>query len=374
MRLLHVVTGLAVGGAEYALLRLTTGLERLDVANHVLCLNAGGPVAESFERAGIPLTVLNVSKAPFQALARARGVVRSFCPDLIQGWMYHGNLAASVLNALTRPKKPVIWNVRHSVADIGAENRPTRRVIRAGTLSLWQPRCVVYNSGIAREQHRRLGYARHADVVIANGVDTSRFKPDAEARAAWRQGLQFSEPNFVVGLVARYHESKDCENFLSAAKRLEERFDGVRFVMVGPGMTSSNAALLRLIETRNLRHTVHLLGPVAALENVYPGLDTLALSSYGEGLPNVILEAMACGVPAVSTAVGDAPDAVLDERFVARPRDPDSLAERIAALAGATPAARQELGISCRAHVSERFDEARCTEEFLHLYQRVLGG
>jgi glycosyltransferase involved in cell wall biosynthesis len=373
-RILHLVTGLGVGGAEHALVRLVDGLRQQEVASHVICLNAGGPVVDAFSRLHIPLSVLDVKGAPHRAPQRAARLVERFPPDIIQGWMYHANLAASLLRVWTRVQVPVVWNIRHSVADIRAEKPLTRWVIRTGGARIWKPQRVIYNSGLARKEHRLLGYARHTDAVIANGVDTRRFKPNADARSAWRRSHQFQERDLVVGLVARHHPMKDPDNFLTAAKRVIGRFARARFVMVGTGMTRSNSALVRSIEDRQLNHSVQLLGPSEALEEVYPGFDVLVVSSaYGEGLPNVILEAMACGVPTVSTAVGDASQAVLDRRFLAEPRDPDSLARGIESILDQTQAERREIGRSCRAQVMERYDEARCTGEFLSVYGELLG-
>ena len=119
------------------------------------------------------------------AIWRLARLLRDWRTDIVHGWMYHGNLAALLGGGLGIRRRPVIWNIRHSVHDLAAEKPATRRVIWMGAPMSYCASQIVYNSALSAEQHRALGYAKRAE-VIPNGFDTDRFRPDPIARAAVR--------------------------------------------------------------------------------------------------------------------------------------------------------------------------------------------
>ena len=115
--------------------------------------------------------------------------VRAVDPALVQGWMYHGNLAATVGGWSLPQRPPVIWNVRHSVHDLTLEKPLTRLIIRLSARMSRLPRAIIYNSRVSAAQHQALGFEAAARVVIPNGFDTARFRPQADARARLCQEL-----------------------------------------------------------------------------------------------------------------------------------------------------------------------------------------
>jgi glycosyltransferase involved in cell wall biosynthesis len=120
---------------------------------------------------------------------------------------------------------------------------------------------------------------------------------------------------------------KDHETFLRAAALFSHHDPDARFVLCGAGCGPDSETMRPLIESLGLADRVLLLGERTDLHNIYPAFDVLSQSSaYGEGLPNVVIEAMACGVPCVATDVGDSRDVIGETGLVLPPRDPQALA------------------------------------------------
>ena len=221
-RILHVITGLDVGGAETSLLKLLATLDRSGFEPAVVSLKGHGPIAKKITELDVPVYSARI-REPGAKLAGLRELLRTirlWSPDLIQGWMYHGNLAALALARLAPGRPPAIWNVRHSIDRLNDEKKSTRWVIRAGSLCSRRAVRIVYNSQVSAQQHECLGYSQRGTIVIPNGFDIDCFKPSAEHRRQMREHLGISTNAFVAGMIARYHPMKDHPNFIAAAKQV----------------------------------------------------------------------------------------------------------------------------------------------------------
>jgi glycosyltransferase involved in cell wall biosynthesis len=204
-------------------------------------------------------------------------------------------------------------------------------VVAAGAaLSRW-PDAIIYNSRVAARQHEALGYKQSNGRLIPNGFDTDRFAPDGDARRAVRLELKIPGEAKVVGMIQRWHAMKDHACFLNAAAVLPDR--GIRFVLAGRGVDHDNSDLRQLISDRGLDGRVHLLGERRDVDKVCNALDVLcSSSSYGEAFPNIVGEAMACGIPCAVTDIGDSAHVVGTTGIVVPPRDSSAMACAIADL------------------------------------------
>ena len=286
------------------------------------------------------------------ALAALVRLLRRARPDLVQTWMYHSDLlggAAARLLGL-----PVLWGVRH---DACPGDKPLTRLTRraCALLSPWLPRQVIFNSESARRSHAAAGYASRKLVVIPNGFDTARFRPDPAARAEVRRELDLPEYAPVVGLVARHHPDKDHATFLAAAAEVRARLPEARFVLCGEGVGWDVPALAAAVDAGGLRPATRLLGARTDVERIFAALDLCALSSRTESFPNVLGEAMACGVPCVATDCGDV-RAILGESGAVVPvADAAALAQAIADQLSLPAEARAEAGVAARRRVEAEF-------------------
>jgi len=374
-RVTFVVTGLTTGGAEMMLYKLVGALPADDFSPSVISLLDEGPVGKRIRELGIPVFALGLHGAwqlP-RALTRLAMICREINPQVLVGWMYHGNLFATIAAATAAREAALVWSIRQSLYDLAAERPLTRVVIRAGARLSARPYAIIYNSNLAAQQHRSHGYRPLHEVLIPNGFDCDVFRPSPEARAALRARLHLPLATHLVGLVARYHPMKDHASFLEAARLLAAESEA-HFVCAGAGVDNANPRLTAIIKEGGLTDRVHLLGEMPDVADLLAGLDVLCLSSSrGEGFPNVVGEAMACGVPCVVTDVGDSAMVVGDTGCVVPPGDPAALARACAGLLDEPAAAKTARSRAARDRVVNHFSLQAVAMQYAQLLNDAAG-
>ena len=377
LRVMHVITGLGQGGAESVLLRLATYPEAA-VEHTVVSLTDEGIYGERLRVAGVAVHALGmkrgrVSLGGFLAL---RALIARTRPDAVQTWMYHADLIGG-LAARLAGVRAIAWGIRNSGEHLERSSRSARLVLRAcALLSGWVPRAIVCAAQKAAERHADKGYRRDRLVVVSNGYDLSRYTPDEAARARVRAQWGLADDAPVIGCVARWDPLKDHANLLRAIAALvrDGRDGGLRCVLIGRGMAADNPELGALIDRLGLRERLVLAGPSDDVPAAMNGLDLHVLSSCAEGFPNVVAEAMACGVYCVVTDVGDAAYIVGDTGVVVPPEQPEALARGIeTALREVAARGRERAGQPARARVLERFDLARMVQSYIAVWRRISG-
>lgn len=373
-RIVFVITDLQSGGAEMMLWKLLSRIDRSRFDPSVIALSRETDgILTAFHDIGVPCELLGMKpgRASPSALFQLARRLRELEPDLVQGWMYHGNLAATAGVAVSGLKVPVLWNVRGAVDSRSL--RLTRFLIWAsGRLSGWTAR-IINNSAVSAVQHeQRYGYPSSKRVVLPNGFDTDTFKPNLEARARVREALRLPQETLLVGLIGHYRPMKDHGNFLNAASLLKSRHPHVQYVLAGEFIDNANAELKRSIAEYGMQGEVHLLGQRDDMHAVQAALDIAVLSSSGgEGFPNVIGEAMSCGVPCVVTDVGDSGHVVGDTGVIVQPGDSEVLADGIARLIDCGEIQRSALGARARQRVIEHFSLGPIVSQYEALYREV---
>jgi len=373
----HVITGLLVGGAETALARLLETLPREEFPALVVSLLAEGPMAERIRACGCDVIALGMRAGvpPPGAVFRLRRALLAFLPDIVQGWMYHGNLAAWLGARFLPAETPVVWNIRQSLYDLGHERPGTRLAIRAGARLARRVSALVYNSEVSRGQHLAAGYRAPRSLVIPNGFDLDAFRPSPEARVSLRAELGLPQSGLVVGLVNRFHPMKGHATFLQAARLVLDAGIEATFVCAGRGVTLSNLELGSLVARLGLANHVHLLGERADTARLLAGFDVACMASaWGEGFPNVVGEAMACGVPCVATNIGDTASVVATAGRVVPPDDAPAFAAAVRALLTAPADTRRRLGEEARGRIERQFSMATCASSYASLYGATVVG
>jgi len=371
VNVLHVITGLGPGGAEMVLSRLCSRMDRQRFPSMVVSLRERGINAARIERAGVPLVCLDMSpsRPTLGGLAQLVRVIREFRPSVVQGWMYHGNMAALFATRLARLRTPVVWNVRASLTSLANEATGTYAVIRGGALLSRRTAGIIYNSSVSAVQHERIGFAAARSKIIVNGFDDREFRPDPEARAALRRALGIGPDELLVGCVGRDHPMKDHAGFVRAAAIAASRDPRLRFVIAGEGVDDRNADLVAIVRESGLGGRLQLLGARDDMPRLYASLDIACLSSaWGEGFPNVLGEAMACGVPCVTTDVGESGVIVADTGRVVGARDMERFAAAICELAQ-DERLRAELGEAARRRVLDTYSLDAVTGEYERYYE-----
>ncbi len=377
LRVLHIITGLGQGGAESVLFRLATYPEA-NVEHVVVSLTDEGIYGERLRAAGVAVHMLGMKRGrvSLRGFLALRALVAAERPDAVQTWMYHADLIGG-LAARLAGVRAIAWGIRNSGEHLERSSRSARMVLRAcALLSGRIPKAIVCAAQKSAERHADKGYDRARMVVIANGYDLSRYAPNAEARSRVR--AQWGVPQDVpaIGCVARWDPLKDHANLLRAIAALvrDGRDAGLRCVLIGRGMDTENAELGALVDRLGLRDRLVLAGPSDDVPAAMNGLDLHVLSSCAEGFPNVVAEAMACGVYCVVTDVGDAAYIVGDAGVVVPPEQPEALARGIeTALREVAARGRERAGEAGRARVLENFDIARMVQSYIAVWRRISG-
>jgi glycosyltransferase involved in cell wall biosynthesis len=373
MRVMHVITGLGLGGAESMLYRMLEASDPAELSQEVVSLKDLGALGEPIQRLGIPTHALGLSRRPSPLkLLRLARLMRTFDPDVVQTWMYHADLIGGVAAKLSSRAR-IVWGIHNSTLDPTHTRRTTHWTMAAcARLSTQVPDAIVSVSRSSRDLHVAAGYAARKFEVIPNGFDLAQFRPDPAQRRQLRSELGLPDDAVVIGLVARVEPQKDHENFVRAAGVLARRHSEARFLLCGTGATWENASLSGALAREGLRDRFLLLGRRNDVCRVMTALDVGTLSSaWGEAFPLAIGEAMACAIPCVVTDLGDCAELVGDTGWVVPPRDPVTLAQAWEACVRLGPEGRRRRGMAARERIAASFSLPRVVERYVSLYRRV---
>lgn len=366
----HIITGLGRAGAESFLLRLIQNLKTFD--HHVIVLGASEDPEFTREFESVAhVTFLNMKPSLVDFMRgtfRLRHLMRDLKPQVVQGWMYHGNLLA--LTAGLAQNIPVLWNIRNGPMEASDQHKLpltnlTNWVIKVGALLSFMPKTIICCSQNAARIHQGWGYRGDKFQIIPNGVDLKRFQVSPEKRAEARTTWGISSDQKVIGFVGRFHPQKDIPTFLHALDLVCAQEKNVMGVMQGRGLSLENPEMHSLLERfPNLKGHIKLMGPRSDVENIYPGFDVMCSSSaFGEAFPNVLAEAMACGIPCAATDVGDADVILGDQGLICGIKNPEELAENLRAILKESQKFQES-----RKRIQENFSLEKCLESYQKIY------
>jgi len=367
MRITHIITDLDTGGAEIMLHKLLASLHDEVLNSTVISLMGRGKITERIEALGIKVETLDLGQGErpsWQTIKKLRQFMRAFNPDIVQGWMYHGNIAATVAVFLFDPmrrKVKLFWNVRQTLYDINSEKTQTRWLIILGRWLSFFPHSIIYNSNLSAEQHCNVGYLSKKTKIIPNGFDLQKFRPDRQRRQQLREELKVSESTVLIGHISRLHPMKDHATLLRAIDRVVDSLSStgskqeVLFLLIGQGVTSELST----------NPAVHFLGERSDIPKIMSAIDIVVSSSaWGEGFPNVIGEAMASEVPCVVTDVGDSAYIVGKYGRVCSVGDDQCIANSILQLIE-NKQERETVGKQARKRIKENYSMDKIKKEYL---------
>lgn len=373
---LHLIPALAGGGAERFLRNLVRTMRGSRWRSVVVVIRVGEhqDIAKELRSQGCTVHDLNEP-----ALMNPRvwtGVWRLICeeqPDVVQTWMHHADFIGGVAAWFAGVRK-VVWGVRASVVWRNATDseRKTRMFHQAlKWSSRLLPARIIGNSQMALHAHEDMGYPAHKFVWIPNGIDAARFTIRPEAGVETRRELSLPTQAPVVGFVGRFHPQKDMALFFKVAATVQETVPDLHLVMCGGRQgdlyPEAAAAFARLKYPQQVRFVPF----TQETERLYPAFTFLALTSATEAFPNVVLEAMACGVPVVSTAAGDARAIVGDAGRVVDLGDEKAMTKAwldTLTMSEAQRSAQIQLG---RERAVNDYTMERAAQRFIDVYEEV---
>ena len=360
-----------MGGAEIMLLNLLSKMDRNRFSPEVISLAGIGLIGKKIKELGIPVYGMNMSQGRINPILVWRFIrfVKRLHPNLIQGWMYHGNLAAQFVNSFLNKPVHVLWSIHHSVDNISNEKITTAWVIRLCAKISKRPSKIIYVAKSSAIQHKNLGFFPDRSCVIHNGYNSDQFVPSERARAQIRNEMGLPLSSQIIGLIARYHPMKDHENFLKAAYILRKSYPDVHFLLAGENLDSNNKTLMDLVQGLNLKNRVHFLGLRQDNHTLNAALDISTNTSYfGECFSIAVGEAMSCEVPCVVTDVGDSSLLVDNTGIVVPPRSPEALARGWEELLNMGHEGRRKLGRQARERIVSNFSLDKIVSQYESLY------
>lgn len=348
------------------LLRLLKALDQEKYEISLITLKSGGALEKEISDLGISLisAEMNSISGTVKGFSKIRSILNKIHPHIVFCWMYHANLIGGLAAKSCHVRK-IYWNIRNSGLRQMWKAPITALVIKIGALfSDFIPDLIFVNSDQARDNHILMGYKEIRMRVIHNGIDTSVFQPDPEARRIIRKELKLRPSASLVGMVARFHPQKDHKTFIEAAYLIKNKIPEIQFVLCGTGIENSNNELASWITKSGLEGNVSLLGERRDIPNLMCALDLLMLSSaYGESFPNVLAEAMSCGVPCAATDVGGSAFIIGDTGMIVPPKNPRALADAAINLL-ANSDLRIKLGKAARSRIINEFSIEKIAAKF----------
>ncbi len=353
-RLLVLTTGLDFAGAETQLVRIVTRLRQRGWEVHVVSMRPPRAFETELAAAGIAVDSLEIRGSVQLPLAFVKlcRIVHATRPNVVLSFMVHANIMARV-SRLFSPIPRLVCSAR-SVTEQSSRGSTRWRDLAYRLTDLLCD-LTVQNSEAGRRRYISVGATPQRKItVIPNGLDLSRFRPDAEARAAMRASLGVTENTFVWLAVGRLEEEKDYPLML-AAFGLASRHRPARLVVVGKG--SQLQMLKQLAEELGIGATVTFFGVSKEVPRLMAAADALVLSSLWEGLPNVLIEAAAVALPAVTTDVGGSAEVVLhgETGVVVKGRAPEQMAEAMRGLMTLESGQLKAVGMRARAHAERSY-------------------
>ncbi len=371
IRCLLLVTGLAYGGAETQVMHIAIRLRRRGWTVQLVSLMPPRAYVEELGAAGIPVFSLGIRRKvpdPRPVLRLAR-FIREWRPHIVHSQMVHANLAAR-FSRLIAPM-PVLICTAHNIDERGRKGSGRLREI---TYRLTDPLSDLTTQicWAGLERYVRVGAVPHHKIrYVPNGVDTARFKPDLEARLGLRKELNV-EGSFVWLAVGRLDLQKDYSNLLRAFAKVRGAKPEALLLIAGDGPL--RPALEGLARTLGVDERIHFLGIRRDVPELMNAADAYVMSSAWEGMPMVLLEASATGLPIVATDTGGNREIVLDGKsgFLVPPKDSEALAQAMIRMMALSPDERRTLGQAGREYVVRSYDIERVVDLWEDLYMEFL--
>ena len=354
--------------------RLTASIDGKRFSSRIVCLTPLGPLGRELQ-ADRRITVESLDCASIfdvpQTLYRLTKLVRSFKPDIIQTWLYHADFLGTFAS-IFYPKSVLVWNIRNS--DLSPENRLSWRVLTSVLARLSRlPDGIVSNSVAGVDAHMRYGYTPEQWAHIPNGWSVADETPTAKLRSEQRHLLGLPKNSVLIGWVGRLAKQKDIGCFLTAVSLLHNRLPHLKFVLIGKNLKLDTVKLREALRNTDVRNRLIFLGEQSDVPSLLPALDAVTLTSaYGEGSPNSIGEAMAAGLPVITTDVGDARRLTPNGNWIVPPRSPEALAEAWIALARLAPEDRARLGDENRTWIDNNYSLRLMDRRYEDLYTMLM--
>lgn len=359
-KILYFTTSPIIGGAEKQLFELATNLNK-NKFEVLVCTIKGekdGPLLEKIREKGIKTKSLNVnSKWQFYKVFQFYSLLKKEKPDILQSFLFFDNIIARIFGKIAG-----ITIVISGQRNVEIKRSWLRNFLDKITLIFAD--CIVSNSETGKRiLIDREKVAEEKIKVIYNGISLDNI----------HQSIKDKENNNkTTGFVGHLTKQKGVEYLLKATKELKEKKEDFALKIIGDG--SERRSLEKSSQDLSIENLVHFIGHKENAWKYMQDLNVLVLPSLWEGLPNVIMEAMAVGVPVVATNVGGVPELIKNGEtgFLVEPKNPKTLAEKIEHVLNLPEEERNRVGEKARRVVKEKFSIEKMVNEHEGLYKKLM--
>jgi len=337
----------------------------------VVSLISPGRVAREISALGIPVYSLNIKTifSVCSATSKLVRIIKNFKPDIVQTWLFHADLIGLLAVKIAGFGK-VIWGVR---CGNFTHSMPTWIIVKLCALLSHFPDKIIFNSNTGRDHHlQHWHYKPSSHTVIHNGFDLDIFYRASEAKPRLCHRLNIDKNSFIIGGAGRFDISKDYKTFLSVVHEVHQQVPEIRFILCGLDITYENNFLSELIDSYNIHDAIFLMGEQVNMQEFLSSLDLFLLTSYSEGCPNVVGEAMACKTPCVVTNSGDSALLVGDTGFVCLKKDYQGIAEVILQFYRMSYKEKEHYRLSSRKRIQDNFSINDIVLQYEQVYKEIL--
>ena len=363
LRIAFVITDLDPGGAERALVHLVTRLDRRRFTPRVWCLSAPGALVSDLEAADVPVSCLNARrKSDIGIVWQLFRQLREWRPALLQTFLFHANLAGRMAGHAA--------GVPRIVSGIRVAEQRRNAHLKLDRWTEWMVDKHVCVSRAVAEHARNAGKLSARKVcVIPNGVDFDRF---AIAEPIDLSPWGISPEDQVWVTVGRLDSQKGPWDLLSTVQNLMTRHPRLKLLWAGQGPLQSE--MQRWITHHQLADTIKLIGWQADIPGLLQAADGFVLASHWEGMPNVLLEAMAAGLPVISTDVEGANEIISPHQtgWLVPIGNQQELGRQWSDVL-ADPSGAAKVAAAGQQHVRHQFSWDQMANQYMHLYAELLG-
>ena len=355
----HVITNFAgVGGAEMMLSRLVAQTQAEYEHIIISLMHVSDVYTETLKLCSSHYSLNWKGINSFSVMLKLRTLLQQIQPNVVQGWMYHANAMTSLSLLGMQQKPPVFWGVHHSLASSKEESLSTKVALNLSKLFSQQPKGIVYCAHSSLEQHQECGFNNANQQVIANGVPLDQFQVNE----------QLHEP-ITIGFAGRYHKAKGYPYLLQVIAELKDQ--PIIFKIAGSGANLDTPEIKQAFAEHQLDlQKVKLFDQVSDMPAFYQSIDAFLMTSITEGFPNVLVEAMASGLPCITTDVGDAKYIVEEKGWVVAPRDVAGLKAAILNYVKLSQADKRSLKQQTRARVEQNFSIQHVSQQYMTVWRQ----
>jgi len=371
VNVIFIITGLAYGGAETQLVNLAIKLKERGWDVQVVSMLPPQAYINELKSSNIPVESLNINrdKPDPRGIFRLAKIIWRERPQIVHSHMIHANLLARFIRLFT--PIPILICTAHSTQESGKRGSlRIREIMYRVTDSLCDITTQVSRFGL--ERYIQVGAVpRHKIIFIPNGIDTNRFYPSYETGRNLRHNLGLND-EFVWLAVGRFEEAKDYPTMVQAFRLILQEYENTILLIAGQG--SLKKEIEQYAKQLHIREKIIFLGVRKDIPELMNVADAYVMSSAWEGLPMVLLEAAATGLPIVATNVGGNGEVVLDGEsgFLVPPQNSKALAESMLKLMSLEPDERRKMGERGRKHIEENYSLDRVIEQWEILYKKLL--